>query len=134
MAELSWSAIQAVAERRIQEAIDDGEFDDLPGAGKPLRLEEGNDVPEDLRMAYTILKNAGCLPPELEDRREISRLVDMLEACVDERERVRQMQRLRVMVDRARTRTGRAVALEEHDLYYARILDRMASMDGKGRS
>lgn len=63
-----------IAERRIAEAAAAGELDDLPGAGKPLALDDDALVPEDLRMAYRILKNAGYVPPELEDVNEIARL------------------------------------------------------------
>ncbi|WP_018609075.1 DnaJ family domain-containing protein [Uliginosibacterium gangwonense] len=62
--------LDALAERRIEEARDAGEFDDLPGAGKPLSAEDWSMVPEDERMAYRLLKNAGYLPPELELHRE----------------------------------------------------------------
>lgn len=51
-----------LAEERIREAIDRGDFDDLPGKGKPLDLEDDRHLPDDLRLAYKILKNAGCLP------------------------------------------------------------------------
>lgn len=63
-----------IAERKIAEAVATGELDDLPGAGKPLALDDDALVPEDLRMAYRILKNAGYVPPELEDINEIARL------------------------------------------------------------
>jgi Domain of unknown function (DUF1992) len=52
-------ALELLAERKIAEAIERGEFDDLPGAGKPLELEDDPLVPEELRMAYRILRNAG---------------------------------------------------------------------------
>lgn len=99
-----WSVIQFIAEKRIEEAQAKGEFDNLPGRGRPLELEDMSHVPEELRMAYKILRNAGCLPPELAERKEISRLVDMLEQCEDEQERVRQMQKLRFMIQQARMR------------------------------
>jgi len=63
-----------VAERLIREAMAQGEFDNLPGAGKPLNLEEYFSTPEDLRMAFSILKNARCAPAEVELLNEISRL------------------------------------------------------------
>ena len=47
-----------MAEERIKQADKNGEFKDLPGKGKPLDLSEINAVPEDLRMGYTVLKNA----------------------------------------------------------------------------
>ena len=53
-------ALEIIAERRIEEAIGRGEFDDLPGAGQPLELADLDpSLPEELRMAYRILKNAG---------------------------------------------------------------------------
>ncbi|MGH9332489.1 MAG: DUF1992 domain-containing protein, partial [Vicinamibacteria bacterium] len=60
------SFLERAAERKIQEAIERGEFDDLPLAGKPLPLESNRLVPEDLRLAYKILRDAGFLPPEME--------------------------------------------------------------------
>ena len=63
-----------VAENRIREAIAQGEFDNLPGGGKPLNLEEYFSTPEDLRMAFSILKNANCAPVEVEPLNEVSRL------------------------------------------------------------
>jgi hypothetical protein len=50
---------ELLAEQKIAEAVSRGEFDHLPGAGKPLDLDEDALVPEDLRMACRILKNAG---------------------------------------------------------------------------
>ena len=54
-----------LAERRIAEAVSRGEFDDLPGAGRPLELDDDVLVPEELRVAHRILKNAGVAPPEV---------------------------------------------------------------------
>lgn len=62
-----------VAESRIREAIENGEFENLPGSGKPLNLEEYFSTPEDLRMAFSILKNANCAPAEVELLKEVSR-------------------------------------------------------------
>jgi len=124
-----WSVIQFIAEKRIEEAQAKGEFDDLPGCGRPLKLEDMSHVPEELHMAYKILRNAGCLPPELAERKEINRLVDLLERCKDERERVRQMQKLRFMVQRARMRHQRSIRVEQDDPYYSRLLERLSALD-----
>lgn len=67
-----------LAEARIREAAERGELDNLPGAGQPLELDDDRMVPQELRMAYRILKNANCLPPELDARREIRQLEDLL--------------------------------------------------------
>ncbi|MBA7728256.1 DUF1992 domain-containing protein [Citrobacter freundii] len=66
------------AERHINNAQAKGEFDDLPGSGEPLALDDGSHIPPELRAGYRLLKNSGCLPPELELRREAIRLLDIL--------------------------------------------------------
>ncbi|EPY1568465.1 DUF1992 domain-containing protein [Raoultella planticola] len=68
------------AERHILDAQTKGEFDDLPGRGEPLALDDDLHVPPELRAGYRLLKNAGCLPSELEQRREAVALVDLLKA------------------------------------------------------
>lgn len=76
-----------IAEQRIREAIERGEFDNLASHGKPLKLEDLSGVPEHLRMGYKILKDAGVLPPEMQLKKEILALQDLLKACYDEDER-----------------------------------------------
>ncbi|CAM7686608.1 DUF1992 domain-containing protein [Citrobacter sedlakii] len=66
------------AERHILEAQNKGEFDHLPGRGEPLNLDDDSHVPVELRAGYRLLKNAGCLPPELEQRKEAIALLDLL--------------------------------------------------------
>jgi hypothetical protein len=63
-----------IAEKKIAEAISRGELDDLPGRGRPLDLDDDALVPEDLRLAYRILKNAGFVPPEVQALNEIAEL------------------------------------------------------------
>ncbi|WP_304163187.1 DUF1992 domain-containing protein [Lonsdalea britannica] len=58
------------AERHITEAQKKGVFENLPGSGEPLHLDDNSFVPEELRAVYHVLKNAGYLPPELMDRKE----------------------------------------------------------------
>ena len=87
-------ALAQLAESKIRAAIARGEFDDLPGSGKPLQLEDLSRVPANLRMGYKLLRNAGCLPPELEARKETARLGALLDATGDVNERAR-LSRLR---------------------------------------
>src|SRR5262245_38639157 len=63
-----------LAERRITEAVSRGELDGLPGAGRPLELDDDALVPEELRAAYRILKNAGFVPPEVQTLNDIATL------------------------------------------------------------
>ena len=72
-----------IAENRIREAMEQGQFDNLPGAGQPLSLEEYFSTPEDVRMAYSILKNANCRPLEVELLNEIARLQQAVATATD---------------------------------------------------
>ncbi len=73
------------AEQHIQKAQKNGDFDNLPGYGRPLRLDDDSTVPEDLRVGYRLLKNAGYLPEELQDRKDALQLTDLLHG-IDERD------------------------------------------------
>jgi hypothetical protein len=65
---------EKIAENRILEAMERGEFNGLPASGKPIDLDEYFKAPGHLRMAYSILKSAGCLPEEVELLNEIAAL------------------------------------------------------------
>ena len=67
-------SFRRIAEGRIREAMEQGMFENLPGAGKPLDLEEYFNTPEEMRVAYSILKNANCAPPEVELMKDVARL------------------------------------------------------------
>jgi len=87
-------AFEKIAERKIQEAIRNGEFDNLLNRGKPINLDEDCFVPPELRMAYRILKNSGCIPPELEIRNEIISLRSMINSLDDDKERMKKIREL----------------------------------------
>lgn len=76
-----------IAEEKIREAIRRGEFDNLPGAGKPLPPDDLEGVPEELRVSFRILKNAGILPEEMQLRKEMTTLGDLIAACEHDGER-----------------------------------------------
>ena len=93
--------LDAIAEERIREAQSRGEFDDLPGAGAPLDLEDDAMVPEELRAAYRLLKNAGYVPPELEIHREIREIEQLLKAATAGAERARLLARINFLLTRS---------------------------------
>ena len=70
--------VDELAEQHIRAALEKGELSNLPGAGKPLQLDDDSHVPPELRAAYRLLKNAGFLPPELELRREAVEVNDLI--------------------------------------------------------
>ncbi len=111
---------EAVIEQRIEEAARRGEFDDLPGAGRPLELDEDRLVPEDLRVAYHILKNAGFVPPEIQAINEIAALERLIHT--QEAGEQRNLARLRLhllAMQMGETRTGN---LQMQAGYYDRVV------------
>ena len=72
-----------LAEQRIREALNQGHFDNLTNAGRPLNLDDYFSAPADLRMAYSILKNASCTPVEVELLNEVARLKVAIAASAD---------------------------------------------------
>lgn len=87
-------SIESAIEQKIREAMERGEFDDLAGKGKPLDLDAYFNTPEDLRMAYSILKSNEFVPEEVEIFREIAELQTKLEAATDENRRIELSKRL----------------------------------------
>ncbi len=89
------SILGRIAEAKITAAMERGEFDDLPGAGRPLELEDLSRIPPHLRAGYKLLRNADVLPPEVELRREIYSLGGLIDATTDpsEREELRRRRR-----------------------------------------
>ncbi|MGC8779872.1 MAG: DUF1992 domain-containing protein [Anaerolineae bacterium] len=82
-------SFEALVEEKIQEAMARGDFDNLPGAGKPLDLDGYFAAPEDLRMAWSVLRSAGYMPEEVELLKEIAALKARLAAPLRDAERIR---------------------------------------------
>lgn len=116
---------QRIVENIIKEAIERGEFDNLPGQGKPLALEDDRHIPPELRLVYKILKNAHCIPPELQLKKDIRATQDLLSGLTDEKEKYRQMKKLNLMITKLNLMRRRPVNLEENELYYERLVDQM---------
>jgi hypothetical protein len=83
---MSW---EKLAQNRIEEALAAGEFDDLPGRGKPLDLTEYFSRTPEERAGVSLLKNAGVLPPELELLKLAASLEDALARSQDAGQRAR---------------------------------------------
>src|SRR5215472_3357286 len=69
-----------IAERKIREALEDGVFEQLEGAGKPLDLAENPFEDPSLRMAHRLLRNNGFAPWWVEEARDIESAIDGLRA------------------------------------------------------
>lgn len=118
-------AFEIIAEQRIRDAIERGEFDRLPGAGQPLKLEDDAMIPPELRVAYKILKNAGCLPPELELRKEIVTLRDLLRVVEDDTERTTAIRELNHKLLKLSLMSGRTIDPDQFPEYRDRIAERL---------
>ncbi|MCL5109439.1 MAG: DUF1992 domain-containing protein [Chloroflexi bacterium] len=88
-------AVARIAEQKIREAQEQGEFEHLPGEGKPLDLLDLSLVPEELRVAFLALRNAGYLSEEAQLRKEVAQLEASLAASRDEAERLDLTRQLR---------------------------------------
>jgi hypothetical protein len=115
---------QKIAERRILEAIREGEFDNLPGAGQPLTLEDDSNVPEDLRVAYKILKNAGYVPKEVALRKEIAQTEDLLDNMDDTKVKYRQLKKLNFLITRLNILRNTSVNFEMDQRYERKLAER----------
>lgn len=122
---LKMEIFRIIAERLIAEAIERGDFDNLKGAGKPLNLEEDAYIPEDLRMAYRVLKNAGFLPPELELKKEIVNMKDLLNTIDDDKERIKKIRELNFKIMKLNMMRKSPLNLEEFPLYEEKLLNKL---------
>jgi hypothetical protein len=115
----------AIAEERIQAAIRRGEFDNLPGAGKPLRLDDDPLVPAEVRVANRILKNAGLVPIEVEQRREIALLEAGIPGIRDDAARAKAIEKLALL--KLPLGARRSLALTRNEFYRQKV---MANLGG----
>jgi hypothetical protein len=123
----------SIAERKIREAQENGEFDNLPGKGKPLQLEDDSQIPEELRLAYKILKNADCLPPELELKKDIVRMEEMLRGVTEVQEKYRLMKKLNFQIMKLNMMRGVSPLLEEDQVYYDKVVEQFSKSDDEQR-
>lgn len=122
--------IQMIAEKRIEEAMERGDFDNLPGAGKPLQLDDDPNVPAELKMAYKILRNAGVVPAEVETHREIRRIEDMLAGLDDEQQQTEAQKRLAVLRLKLEGSRPRGPWLSTDSPYHGRVVGRLCRRPG----
>lgn len=110
--------LERIAEEKIKEAIERGELDHLPGMGKPLKLEDLSRVPEELRAGYILLKNAGVLPEEIELKKELITLKELIDSCTDDEEKrklTKEWTEKKLRFHLLMEKRGRSIALEEYE-------------------
>lgn len=117
--------LDRLAEEHIEAAIRRGEFDALEGAGQPLAIEDESLVPEELRVAYRLLRNAGCLPPEAQMKNEIGEIEDLLGQVQTSDEEDRLRRRLWLLRTRLAAGGRQTSLLLDEVAYRDRLLHRL---------
>ncbi len=117
--------IDQLAEQHIRAAQAQGAFDNLPGAGQPLRLDDDAAVAPELRTAYRLLKNAGYLPPELQLRRDIAEAEQLLVLAEQAEERASHSRRLRYLMTQLGLTRLAPVNLQTEHAYFERLCEKL---------
>jgi hypothetical protein len=120
-------AFYRIAERRIIEAIQNGDFDNLENMGKPIHFEDETWIPEYLRMAYKFLKNAGCIPPDLEMRNDIGNLCSLMNTIDDDKERLKKIRELNFRLLKLNMNRKKPMTFEDFPEYEGKLLDKLTS-------
>lgn len=115
-----------IAERKISQAIEDGSLDFAKWKNMPLPADDDMQVPDDLKIAYKMLKNAGYLPPEIEAKKEIQTLEEMIARTEDEHVRLKQMKKLNVLLMKMEAMRKTPTNLAAQDDYYRKIVERIS--------
>ena len=124
--------LDALVEQRIAAAAARGEFDDLPGAGAPQALDDDLLVPEEVRVANRILKNAGFVPPALEQLRSLRHLQEELNAAGDQATRCRLQAKLLALDMALESLRGEPTVVPRE--YCRRIAERLSERVSGGDS
>jgi len=113
---------EKIVEERILKAQKKGEFENLVGSGKPLKLNENVCIPEELRLAYKILKNADCLPPEIELKKEIKQTEDLLAGMKETSEKYRVLKKLNFLIMKLNTIRDTSIMFEMPQHYMEKLV------------
>jgi hypothetical protein len=114
-----------IAEQKIAQAMQERDLNSPKWKNKPLPLDDDRFVPDDLKMAYKVMKMGGYLPPEIEERKEIKKLEDLLAVTEDEHERLKQMKKLNVLLMKIDAQRSSPVNITSQDEYYRKVVERV---------
>jgi len=120
-----FTGFEKIIEARIKKAQEEGVFENLPGSGEPLHLEDDRHIPEDLRMAHKILKNADCLPLEVSLRKEIRATEDLLAGMTDVVEKYRAIKKINLLILRLNTMRDANAAFDLPQRYLQTVAERL---------
>lgn len=113
-------------EERIRKAQEEGAFDNLPGEGRPLNLDDDLLIPEELRMICRVLKNSGYVPPEVEELKQLRQLESIVASDALEGERLAARKRMEFLLVKLEQSGLARVAQAAWDQYADKVAERMA--------
>ena len=122
-----------IVEERIRKAQKKGEFENLQGSGKPLDFLDDQAVAEELRLAYKILKNADCLPPEIELKKEIQQTEELLSGMWETAEKYRTMKKLNFLIMKLNTLRNTSIEFEAPQKYSDKMVEKLESSTSRGK-
>lgn len=117
----------SIVEERIKQAQKKGAFDNLKGAGEPIDYSKDAHVPEDLRLAYKMLKNAGFLPPEIQLKKTIKQTEDLLAYEKDTSKKYQILKKINFLTMKLNSMRSSSKIFDPPDRYKFAILDRIES-------
>lgn len=120
------TGFEKIVEERIQQAQREGQFNNLEGTGQPLCLEDDRHIAEDLRICHKILKNADCLPPELEVKKELHQMETLLTEMKDTAEKYRVLKKVNSLIMKLNTLKNRPPALEFPQRYHEKVAGQLS--------
>jgi len=124
-----FTGFEQIIEKRIKAAQKKGEFDNLPGAGKPIVFDNDSHIPEDLRLAYKILKNADCIPPEIELKKKVQQTEDLLSTVEDAKEKYRILKKLNFIIMKINTIRDTSILFDVPQKYMEKISERVETQN-----
>ena len=127
-------SFRIIAERKISQAIADGSLCFEQWKNKPLPQDNDHLIPEDLKIAYKMLKNSGYLPPEIELKKEVKRIEELIASTEDEHVRLKQMRKLNLLLIKLDLNRQRPASIDEQEEYYAKIVERITLHSEKNKS
>ncbi len=122
---LMLTGFEKIVEARILAAQKKGEFDDLPGHGEPLKLRDDSVIAEDLRLSYKILKNADCIPPEIELRHKIKKTEELLQSMPAAAEEYRLINKLNYLIMKLNSTRQKDITFDWPQHYSTKMMRRV---------
>jgi len=119
---------EKIAEERIKNWIEKEDFKKNKFYNKKVDNSEYFKVPETLRIAYHILKNANVLPKELQLKSEIIKLRDMLEEISDEDEFIKKLRKFQSLIIEYNIISNRKPTIKNDEFYSKKLMKKLVNL------